>query len=76
MNIFVLISGYFLAGNSNTDYRLSAKWVLNNWKQLMFYSILLGAALFYRDGYSASRLFKADNRGILVHDGFYRLNDC
>ena len=60
VNIFVMISGYFLAGNSNIDYRSSAKRVLNSWKQLMLYSILLGvvAMFLYRDSISAGRLLK------------------
>ena len=46
VNIFILISGYYLAGNSVIDYRRSAGRVLKTWKRVILYSVLLlGAAL-------------------------------
>lgn len=42
VNIFILISGYFLVGNCNIDYMTAAKRVLKNWGQVILYSILLG----------------------------------
>ncbi len=46
VNLFVLISGYYLAGNPAIDYRRSAGRVLKTWKRVILYSVLLlGAAL-------------------------------
>lgn len=46
VSIFILISGYYLAGNPVIDYRRSAGRVLKTWKRMILYSVLmLGAAL-------------------------------
>ena len=60
VNIFVLISGYYLAGNEAINYRTSFRRALKSWKQVIVYSILLGVGsiLLFRDSLSASRLLK------------------
>lgn len=42
VNIFVLISGYFLIKTEPLDYKLAVKRVGKLWKQLFLYAILIG----------------------------------
>lgn len=58
VNIFVLISAYFLVANGSTDYKKSLHRVLKPWKQTLIYSILGGLAAFvlFRDSINAGKL--------------------
>lgn len=60
VNIFVLISGYFLIGDSQNDYKKSIQRIVKSWKQVIVYSILVGGItlLFFKDSFSAGKLLK------------------
>ena len=80
VNIFVLISGYFLVKTDPFDFKGAVKRVFNLWKQLALYSIMLGGGVLPilwegRQCNKNSEDTVSDyNRGLLVYDGIYRFD--
>lgn len=54
VNIFVLISGYFLVKTDALDYKGAVKRALKLWKQLILYSLMLGGGYYVLLGRSIS----------------------
>lgn len=79
VNIFVLISGYFLVKTDALDYKGTAKRVSKLWKQLILYSLILGGVLCiwgeqYQCFKNCEDNLSNSNGCLLVYDSIYRLD--